>query len=164
MIRLQFDGDKIKGDSITAGHEKWITIDSIQWGVGRSISARAGGTDRETSNPSHSEITFAKSADIASTALMAQATGGLSLKKATIHFLNTHENKPQIYMQIDLHEPIVSSYSASSGGDRPSESFSLNFTKIVTFYKQFDGAKEIAQTIDGWDLGLGEVFVKGKMG
>jgi type VI secretion system secreted protein Hcp len=33
---------------------------------------------------------------------------------------------------------MISSYSASSGGDRPSESFSLNFTKIEYKYTPFD--------------------------
>jgi type VI secretion system secreted protein Hcp len=157
MILLKFE-QTIKGDSVTEGFVDWITCSSLQWGVGRSISASGATTDRETSNPSFSEVTLTKSTDVASTALLAQATHGKALGTATVAFINTHEGAPQCYMVVDLHEAIVSSYSASSGGDRPSESFSLNFTKQVVAYKQFDGTKVVGSDAKGWDLRVNKVF------
>jgi len=157
MILLKFE-QAIKGDSITDGYKDWITCTSLQWGVGRGISSSGNSTDRETSNPSFSEVTLTKSTDVASTALLAQATHGKSLGKATIAFINTHEQKPQCYMLVELHETIVSGYSASSGGDRPDESISLNFTKQVVGYKQFDGTSLKATDAKGWDLQAAKVF------
>ena len=163
MIFVKFERGP-KGDATTDGFTDQINCDSMQFGVGRAISVGTGGVDRETSTPSFSEVTFSKSADIASTPLMAQASYGKSMGKGTVSLVNVHEGKPQLYCQLDLHDCIVSSYSASSGGDRPVDSFSLNFTKIVYMYQQFDGDKKVADTIDGYDLKSGKTFVDGKLG
>ncbi|WP_137936911.1 type VI secretion system tube protein Hcp [Chitinivorax sp. B] len=153
MILLKF-GTEIKGTSTIDGHTDWITIESMQFGVGRAISAVSGGTDRETSNPSFSELTFTKATDIASPELFMQSICGKSLTKAEIHFLHTGgaDKKQQVYLKIELEAPIVSSYSVSSGGDRPSESFSLNFTKISYQYDAFSGDTIKPGTPKKWDL------------
>lgn len=153
MILLKF-ATPINGDSVVAGHEKWITCASMQMGVGRAISASGGGADRETSNPSFSELTISKSTDIASADLFMQAVCGKSLGKAEIHFLQTGgaDKKQQVYLKIELTDAIVSSYSASSGGDRPSESFSINFTQISYQYDAFSGDKVTTGTPKKWDL------------
>ncbi|HSY29904.1 MAG TPA: type VI secretion system tube protein Hcp [Burkholderiaceae bacterium] len=153
MILLKF-ATAINGDSVVDGHEKWITIDSLQFGVGRAISASGGGADRETSNPSFSEFTLTKSTDIASADLFMQAVCGKSLGQAQIDFIQTGgaDKKQQVYMTLLLEEAIVSAYSASSGGDRPHESLSLNFVKISYVYNAFSGGKVTTGTPKNWDL------------
>lgn len=159
MILLKF-ATAINGDSIVDGHEKWITISSLQLGVGRAISVSGGGADRETSNPSFSEVTLTKSTDVASADLFMQAVCGKSLGKAEIHFVQTGgaDKKQQVYMKVELTDAIVSSYSASSGGDRPSESFSLNFTQISYQYDAFSGDKVTTGTAKKWDLTKNATF------
>lgn len=159
MILLKF-ATAINGDSVVDGHEKWITISSLQMGVGRAISVSGGGADRETSNPSFSEVTLTKSTDISSADLFMQSVCGKSLGKAEIHFLQTGgaDKKQQVYMKIELTDAIVSSYSASSGGDRPSESFSLNFTQISYQYDAFSGDKVTTGTPKNWDLTKNATF------
>jgi type VI secretion system secreted protein Hcp len=159
MILLKF-ATAINGDSVVDGHEKWITISSLQMGVGRAISVSGGGADRETSNPSFSEITLTKSTDVASADLFMQAVCGKSLGKAELHFVQTggSDKKQQVYMKIELTDAIVSSYSASSGGDRPSESFSLNFTQISYQYDAFSGDKVTTGTPKKWDLAKNATF------
>lgn len=152
MILLDFAG-KIKGDSTVESHSDWITVDSVQFGVGRSVSMSGGGKDRETSNPSFSEITFSKSTDISSADLFYQSIQGAALGNAVIHFIQTGgTDSSQPYMMVTLVDAIVSSYSVSSGGDRPSESFSVNFTKIEFQYDAFDGSKITTGTPKKWDL------------
>lgn len=153
MILLKF-ATQIKGDSIVDGHTDWITIDSLQFGVGRAITVSGGGKDRDTSNPSFSEITLTKSTDIASADLFLQAVCGKSLGKAELHWVQTggSDKKQQVYLKIELEEAIVSSYSISSGGDRPTESLSLNFTKISYQYDAFSGDKVTTGTAKKWDL------------
>jgi len=153
VILLKFDTE-IKGESQVPGHEGWISVDSFQLGVGRSITSSGRGGDRDTSNPSFSEATFARSTDKASPELFMQSVCGKSLGKATIHFTQTAgSDKPeQIYLSYELGDPIVSSYSISSGGDRPSESFSLNFVKISKKYIAFSGSKVGAEIEKKWDL------------
>jgi len=153
MILLKFS-TQIKGTSTVSGHADWITIDSLQMGVGRAISVSGGGTDRDTSNPSFSEISLSKATDIASADLFMQAVCGKSLGKAEIHFIQTGgaDKKEQVFLTIELEEPIISSYSASSGGERPSETFSINFTKISYKYDSFTGDKVVTGTPKKWDL------------
>lgn len=154
MILLNFE-TAIKGDSTVASHADWITVDSLQFGVGRAISASGGGRDRETSNPSFSEVTMTKSMDKSSVDLMMEAICGKSLGKATIHFVQTggKDAKGQEYLEIILHDAIVSSYSTSSGGDRPSESFSVNFNGFQMKYNTFEeGGTVKAGELKGWDM------------
>jgi type VI secretion system secreted protein Hcp len=159
MILLKF-ATAINGDSMVDSHDKWITISSLELNVGRAISVSGGGADRETSNPSFSELKLTKSTDIASADLFMQAICGKSLGKAEIHFLQTGgaDKKQQVYLTIELTDAIVSSYSASSGGDRPSESFSLNFTQISYKYDAFSGDKVVTGTEKKWDLTKNAVF------
>ncbi len=153
MILLKF-ATEIKGDSKIDQHDNWITLDSVQLGVGRAISSSGGGKDRDTSNPSFSELTANKSTDVASSDLYFQAVAGKSLGKAEIHFIQTHgtDAKGQVYLIIELEEAIISSYSMSSGGERPSESFSINFTKISYQYNAYSGDKVTTGTAKKWDV------------
>ena len=153
MILLNFK-TQIKGSAKVDAHTDWIVLDSVQLGVGRSISSVGGGSDRETSNPSFSEMTCTKSTDISSADLYFQAVAGKSLGQAQIHFMQTHgtDAKGQVYLELVLEEAIVSSYSMSSGGDRPTESFSINFTKISYQYNAYDGDKVTTGTAKKWDI------------
>ncbi len=160
MILIKF-ATEIKGDSTVASHENWITVDSLQLSVGRAISASGGGTDRETSNPSFSEITLSKTMDKASTELMMQATCGKSLGEATIHFIQTGgaDAKGQHFLEYKLEEAIISSYSVSSGGDRPTEDISINFNGFKMTYNTFkDGNISEKGAEKGWDLSKNEAF------
>ncbi|HYM02686.1 MAG TPA: type VI secretion system tube protein Hcp, partial [Stellaceae bacterium] len=74
-IYINYDG--IKGDTTAEGHEKWIEVNSFQWGVGRGISSPTGGSaDRESSAPSVSEIVVTKHTDTASIDLLSEALQG----------------------------------------------------------------------------------------
>lgn len=153
MILLNF-ATKIKGTAILDAHADWITISSMQLGVGRAISTSGGGTDRDTSNPSFSELTLTKMTDIASADLFMQAIAGKSLGKAELHFIQTggSTSKGQVFMKIELEDAIISSYSVDSSGERPTESFSINFTKISYQYDSFDGTSVKTGTPKKWDL------------
>ncbi|MEK6238468.1 MAG: type VI secretion system tube protein Hcp [Planctomycetales bacterium] len=159
MILLKF-ATEVKGESTVASHENWITVDSIQIGVGRSISPVGGGGDRETSNPSFSEATVTKSTDVASAELFMQAICGKTLGDCEIHFIQTGGTsaKGQAYLTMVFGEAIVSSYSTSSAGERPTESFSLNFTKVSYKYDKFDGEKVTTGTAKKWSLEKNEVW------
>ena len=160
MILMDFGGI-VKGDSAVTEHDGWITVDSVQLGVGRAISTSGGGKDRDTSTPSFSELTVSKSTDISSTELFAQAAYGKKIcDKAVVHFVQTGgEGGGQVYMELELYEPIISSYSVGSGGERPSESISVSFTKIVVKYTQFEqGGTQTQADPKGYDLAAGIPF------
>jgi type VI secretion system secreted protein Hcp len=128
-IYMELDG--IKGDVTEAGHKGWIELSSFQWGLGRGIgSPKSSASDRESTEASVSEITVGKAVDEASTNLLRAALWGKG-KNATIHFTRTGDDKKQIpYIEYKLENVLLSGYSLSSGGDRPVESLSLNFTRF----------------------------------
>lgn len=122
--------NNIPGDATAEGHEKWIELNSVQWGVGRGISSPTGGSaDRESSAPSVSEIVVTKSTDVSSTKLLNEAYQGEG-QNVTIDFCKTDKGKLEVYLTLTLTNTMISGHSISSGGERPSESASLNFTKI----------------------------------
>ncbi len=68
---------KITGDVTAAGHEKWIEVNSFQWGVGRGISSPTGASaNRESSAPSVSEIVVTKPSDSSSSKLLDEIAAG----------------------------------------------------------------------------------------
>ena len=130
-IYMKYDDGAVKGDVTESNHKNWIELGSVQWGVGRGISSPTGASaDRESSAPSLSEITVSKSQDIASVKLLTEALQGDGVK-TQIDFCRTNKDQMDVYLTIELTNTMISGYSISSGGDRPSETLSLNFTKIM---------------------------------
>jgi type VI secretion system secreted protein Hcp len=129
----------LNGEATATGYEKWLECNSFQWGVGRGISAGVGGASkREATAPSVSEITMTKTMDAFSPLLLKESIGG-DAKEVKIHLTQTdNDGKHVAYQKYILHNTLVSGYSLSSGGDRPSESFSLNFTKFDSEYIKVD--------------------------
>lgn len=129
----------INGETTQLTHKQWIEVNSIQWGVGRGISSGVGGgSKREATAPSVSEITLTKTFDISSPLLLKEALGGKAVE-VKIELTQTDNNGRHVsYQKYVLTDTLISGYSLSSGGDRPSESLSLNFTKIDSEYLNID--------------------------
>lgn len=129
-IYMKYNDGAVKGDVTAEGHEAWIEVNSFQWGVGRGISSPTGASaDRESSAPSVSEIVVTKPSDLASPKLLNEALQGEGVK-VEIDFCKTDAGVLEVYMKYTLEDAMISGYSLSSGGDRPTESLSLNFTKV----------------------------------
>jgi type VI secretion system secreted protein Hcp len=127
-----------KGSSNIKGYEGWTPIDSLQWGAGRGISAGGTGAQREASRISVSEVTITKSMD-QSTAALAKLLGEGGGVTMTIVALQTlGDGTPVPTLTLALGETLVSGFSTSSGGDRPSESYSFNFLKLNATMKGVD--------------------------
>ncbi len=158
MILMKFEKE-IKGESKTDGHDGWINVESVQMGVGRSITQSGSSAARDTRNPNFSEITLNRLSDRASTDLFMQAACGQSLGKAEIHFLQTagSDKSPQVYLICELADVLISAFSLSSAGEKPSETVSLNFTKIQMQFNSYDGAKVAAGAKKGYDLAVNKL-------
>ena len=135
-IYVKYDG--IDGEATQSDHKKWLDVGSIQWGVGRAISATSGSTsNREASEPSVSEVTLSKMMDSSSPKLFTEAVTGAVGKKVVIHLVTTG-SPGKTYAEYTLTNALVSSYSMSSGGDRPAESLSISFTKLEFKFTPYD--------------------------
>jgi len=148
----------IKGDVSAEGHkgaEGWVEVNSFQFGVGRGISSPTGGSsDREASAPSVSEITLSKTMDVSSYRWLEEALWGEGVA-CTIDFVKTDKDKLEVYAQYILTDTMVSGYSSNSGGDRPSESLSLSFTKFEFVFTGMNPNNEGGQNPrTGYDIGL----------
>lgn len=138
-IYMNYKG--IDGEVTTSPYAKWIELNSFQLGVGRSISVPMGGgvSKRESSNPSLSEITITKDTDSTSPKFFQEALVGKMDTDVKFAFVRTKTGgETEAYLEFTVTNCAVSGYSMSSGGDRPSESISINFTKLEHKYTAFD--------------------------
>src|SRR5262245_63342138 len=130
-------------------------------GVRRNITSATGrGANREASAPSVNEITITKYQDIASTGLFRASLWGEG-KKVKIDFCKTDKDKFEPYLQLELENTMVNSFSSSGhGGDghaRPMESLSLNFTKITYNTVHMDGQNKTSKPDRAmWNLAEGK--------
>jgi type VI secretion system secreted protein Hcp len=122
---------KVDGAVKTDGFAKWIELNSFQWAVHRSVSSGAGGKTRESSAPNISEIVVTKYLDSSSTKLYQDAVAGAFDTKVEIKLTTTTKDKVETYLAYEFENCGVSSYSLSSGGDRPMESLSMSFLKVT---------------------------------
>ncbi|MEO1658092.1 MAG: type VI secretion system tube protein Hcp [Pseudomonadota bacterium] len=145
----------LKGNVTDPKHKDWIKIDTVQFGIGRAISSVVGTVaNREASTPSLSEVTLTKQLDASSLPLLKMSLGGTTGEDAVLHFVKVDADAQDTYMEIKLSDTLVSSYSTSATSDTaPSESFSLNFTKITCTHKTFDNDHKVSGSFSaGYDM------------
>jgi type VI secretion system secreted protein Hcp len=123
----------IEGSSTDNNFKNQVEVSSLQWGAGVGLSSASGG-DRSHTTPSVSEITVTKILDKSTEELFKSLLKAENIGKATISFVAASKGESVAYATIEIEDVIVSGYSMSSGGDRPSESLSLNFTKFDYMY------------------------------
>jgi type VI secretion system secreted protein Hcp len=143
----------IKGAVTTDGFKDWIELNSFQWGVNRSIGTAArGSTTREHSEPTLADVSVTKLTDVATPQLFLDAVAGKLDNKVTIKLTTTTKGKVETFLTYDFENTGLSHYSLSSGGDAPTESLSLNFTKISeTFTGMSPDISGSPETV-GYDL------------
>lgn len=150
-IYIKYDG--IDGEATHETHKKWLDVSSLQWGVGRAISTPSGSTaNREASEPSVSEVTITKLMDSSSPKFFVESCTGAVRKKVQIHLVTTG-SPGNTYAEYTLTNALVSAYSMSSGGDRPSESISISFTKMEYKFIPYDDKNKAGTPISvSYDL------------
>jgi len=140
-IYLKYDG--VDGNVTTKGFEKQIEIQSANFSSGRSMGMAArSDVNRGHAEPHLSEINLCKMwDDMASVKLFEDSLAGVGDKKAKLTFTTTSKNVVLGFLELELEEVVISNYAIGGGGDAPpSESFTLNYTKIaVTPYEVKDG-------------------------
>jgi type VI secretion system secreted protein Hcp len=151
---IKFEG--IQGESTMKGEEGAIKITSFEFS-GTSV-ADTSTTGLASGKRQLSEIVIQKSADAASISLFKSFLTGENVKgNVEIDFVTTGHGgggTATPYLKYELTNVFITSYSLSSGGDRPTESLSLNFQKIAATYTgQVPGATVgAAPPSVSWDL------------
>ena len=152
-IYMEWGAGQITGDVTDTNHQKWIELTSFQWGVGRGIgSATSGQASRESSIPSISEIVVTKRMDSASPGLWTDSVAGQLNTTVNIVFTTTDQGQTKEFLKYELTNTGLSGYSVSSGGDMPTESLSLNFTKVSWTFTSTAPDVSGTPTTQGYDL------------
>jgi type VI secretion system secreted protein Hcp len=130
---LKLDG--IEGESQDDKHKGEIQINGYNLGAANAGSAGAN-LGSSVGKARIQDISFSKYVDKSSPNLFINCCSGKPISTAVFTVRKAGE-KPQEYMTITLTEVFVSSFShiGSDNGGLPSESISLNFSKIKFEYK-----------------------------
>jgi type VI secretion system secreted protein Hcp len=123
---LKLDG--IQGSSKDARHAGEIVVESVAFGLANTGSASFGGGGG-AGKVQFTDISFTKKLDKSSPDVMNACMTGSHIKSATLTCRKAGGKQEDFY-KVTLSDVLVSSYSLSSGGDLPTESISLNFTKV----------------------------------
>ena len=123
-------GVLIEGESADAKHPKEIIALSFSQGLSVAYSPTGG-----TGKPSFSELNLLKTTDKATPLLYSYCAQGRHVPQAVLTFRNSGANPFEFY-KITLTDVVITSVqtSGSAGGDKPTESISLNFAKIEWRY------------------------------
>lgn len=142
-------GLMIEGESVDARHPKEIVALSFSQGISVPYSP-TGGTGRAT----FSELNLVKPVDKATPLLYSFCAQGRHVPQVVLTLRNSGANPFEFY-KITLTDVVISSVqtSGSAGGDKPSESLSLNFTRIEWRYvpQLADGSAGTA-IVTTWNL------------
>lgn len=121
--------DGIQGSSSQSPNA--IDILSWSWGATQVSNIGSQSSGAGAGKVSMSSFSIMKAIDKASPQLYSLAASGKRIKSAVI-IVNSGGAE---YLKIQMSDVLVSSYGlSSSGGDRPTESVSFNFSKVVFTY------------------------------
>ncbi len=149
---LKLEG--VPGEATTTGHKDEIVIDSFSMGVSRPAPTGGGQT---TARPQFTDISFSHQLDKASPLLMLRCAQGTHIPTAVLT-CRTVGAASVLFYRITLTDVMVTSVSigGASGGDRPTETFSLNYTRIEWEYiPQLPTGGTGTPVRAGWDLATG---------
>jgi len=127
---LMLDG--IKGESNDDKHKGEIDIHSFSWGLAQSGSGHSS-TGQGTGKVDVSDISIMKNVDLSSPTLQLACANGKHIAKGKLTVRKAGEN-PLDYLTFDFEGLFVSSYQISGSSETPSESISLNFSKVKSEY------------------------------
>lgn len=157
QLFLKLDG--VTNSSAVDGYRQWMEIDSLQTGLGRSITAGASGGG--ASKPSFSEITIRKRIGVESPQLALLAAGGGGsgagglIPNGTVDMLRPVQNGSTRYLRLNLTNILISSLSQSlDGEDVGSEVITLApliVSWTQTLYNESTG-RSTGNAVSLWDI------------
>jgi len=145
----------IKGNCTFKGYTDKVILNSFSHGVALPMSGDPSNTERTMGRPQFSEMNFSKMTDQSTPLLYAACAQGKKLGTATIHIGRNEGGEFMSLLKYELTNAMVSNINTSGGGGSPSDSFSLNFTGLKTYFTQQNSDSTKKGTADfGWDLTL----------
>ncbi len=145
----------IEGESQADGREGEIDILSWSWGASNGVNQP--GSARNTQMANVQDISFVHFFDSASTELIWAVLTGATLPEATLQVVRSGggDRGGVPYIELRMRNARITSVSngGSTGEDRLTESFSLNFEEIcVTYFEQLPTGEVRMQKELCWDV------------
>jgi type VI secretion system secreted protein Hcp len=143
--------DAVKKSPASGG---WMDLKSCSFAAGSNFGQRS--SEQIQGAGDVTDVTITKLTDASSTGLFREALLGEFDKNVVITFMRTGRAGPQEYLRLELQQCGISSFGSQSvGNDRPVESFSIRYGRMVITSFAFDkGGQATAQgtaTIDNPD-------------
>jgi type VI secretion system secreted protein Hcp len=129
-------GTIIVGNCQITGYASKIIVLSYSHGASIPMQMDSSNTERTAGRPVFSEISFSKMSDLSTTEMYKACTQGTKIGTATLHVGRVENGKYMNFFKYEFTNAMISNISSSGGGGIPSDSFSLNFTKIKCDYTQ----------------------------
>ena len=146
-------GAVIKGNSMIEGYKDKIIVLSYSHGVTQPMQPDHSNTERTSGRPSFTEISFSKMSDLSTTEMYKACTQGTKIGTAKLNVGRVENGKYMNFFTYEMTNAMISSISTSGGGGVPSDSFTINFTKIKCDYTQ-QQADSTAKGTGTWNWNL----------
>jgi type VI secretion system secreted protein Hcp len=149
---LKIDG--IKGESQDDKHKDEIDIETWSWGqTNQGDAAYRGGEG--AGKVSAQDMRLVAKVNKSSPKLFETCASGEGIKKAVLTATKAGKTA-QDYLKITMHDLIISSYQTNGGASGvdalPTDTFTLNFSKMEMEYKDQQAAGGLGgSTNGGWD-------------
>jgi len=139
-IFVKYDG--VKGESSDSNHKDWMDAESVDWGVGRSITSSSSTKgDRESTNAVISDLKIARRMDSATPKLFIESCCGTG-KDVIIHLTKTGAGSgSDVYMEYTLKNALLSNYTVTAKAEdtgRPMETLTISFVDVEVKYTPYD--------------------------
>ncbi|WP_415280610.1 Hcp family type VI secretion system effector [Candidatus Nitrososphaera sp. FF02] len=147
---LKVDG--IDGESTNDRHKNEIEIESFSWGATQSGTGASGGGGG-AGKVSFQDIHFTIKTSKASPKLMLACATGEHIKEVVLTG-EVSGKKGQKFLEIKMEDVLISSFQqGGSSGEYPTESISMNFSKIVFTYYPVNPDGSLGTPVSGgWDI------------
>ena len=147
QIFVKFENPDIQGESTAPDHEKWVVFSSFNFGVATPQNPNSGSM-RQAGAAQLSAVNLTKAFDRSSVPLLESAAMGKRVGRVVIHLTKSSNRGASTYLEVVLHDASFAHYEISSGGNRPTESFVIEYNRIEV--KHLDSNKHPIYQF-GWD-------------
>lgn len=158
MDVIIMDVKDVPGECQITGFEKKIELLSYNHGVSMQMTSDVSNKERTSGKPQLGEFTVSKYVDVTTPTMNQNCCSAKPLGQVVITVGRNEAGSVMPLLVYTLDEVLVSSVSVGGGsGDKPTETLTLNYTKIKWDYtsQKSDSTKE--GTASGvWDLKLNQ--------
>ncbi len=147
----------IKGESQDSEHDEWMTLDSVESGVQRSLSAAFGGqTTNARGSASHAPFRVTKYPDSATPALLLHACTGRVIAEAKLDVIRSDAERVPL-LRYTFQNAVIVDYQTnidtSGHTTRVIEHFAFQYTEIkVEYTKLSDDGGAGTTTQSAWSV------------